>query len=225
MIQHLPTVVPYPAGQPREGNEAHPMRLVSRELARDPASWTAARRAEVAALFDSLASEWTDRYEADPHRLDALVDALDRAPGLVPTTRGARCLDVASGTGVATGLLGQRLGRVIALDVSAAMLASSPAAAKVRADAAAVPLATGSIDVVVLMNAFLFAAEMDRVLAPAGRLLWVSTWGPDTPIWLPVDEVVAALPGPWEGVAGAAGPGTWAVLHRAVPIPDEPDRH
>ena len=214
MIEHLPTVVPYPADRQRLGNEGHPMRLVTRELARDPGSWTAGRQAEVAEVFDSLASEWTDRYTADPPRLDALRDALDRAPGLVGATPGGRCLDVASGSGVATDLLAERLGRVVALDLSAAMLASSPAGAKVQADAAAVPLATGSIDVVVLMNALLFAAEMDRVLAPAGRLLWVSTWGDDTPIWLPVEEVVAALPGRWEGVAGAAGPGTWAVLHR-----------
>lgn len=190
------------------------MRRVTRELARDPASWTSARRVEVGALFDSLASEWADRYTADPHRLDALRDALDRAPDLAATTPPGRCLDVAAGSGVATALLAQRLGPVIALDLSAAMLAAFPPGAKVQADAAAVPLATDSIHVMVLMNALLFAAEVDRVLAPDGRLVWVSTWGDDTPIWLSVDDVVAALPGTWAGVAGAAGPGTWAVIHR-----------
>lgn len=66
-----------------------------------------------------------------------------------------------------------------------------------------------------LVNAFLFPAEIDRVLAPRGVVVWVNTSGASTPIHLPAEEVEAALPGRWEAVASEAAGGTWAVLTRA----------
>ena len=68
---------------------------------------------------------------------------------------------------------------------------------------------------VVLINAFLFPAEVDRVLAPDGVVVWVNSSGPQTPIYLSVDDVVSRLPGSWEGVASQAGEGHWGVLRRA----------
>ncbi len=85
----------------------------------------------------------------------------------------------------------------------------------VLADNAALPIATVSQDAVVLMNAFLFAHEVGRVLAPGGVVVWVSAIGPDTPIYLSADDLVAALPGSWCGVWSEAADGTWAVLRRA----------
>ena len=65
-----------------------------------------------------------------------------------------------------------------------------------------------------LVNCFLFPDEVDRVLAPDGVVVWVNSSGAETPIHLPSDDVVAALPGPWEGVQSTAGLGTWCVLRR-----------
>ena len=66
-----------------------------------------------------------------------------------------------------------------------------------------------------LINAFLFAGEVDRVLAPGGVVVWVSVVGADTPIYLSADDVGAALPGDWAGVWSEAANGTWAVLRHA----------
>ena len=63
---------------------------------------------------------------------------------------------------------------------------------------------------------FLFPAEVDRVLAPEGVVVWVNSRGSETPIHLTADEVDRALPGHWDGVASRAGWGTWSVHRRAI---------
>ncbi|MGN6694692.1 MAG: hypothetical protein ACTHN0_10995, partial [Aquihabitans sp.] len=63
MITELPVVIEAPEGEATWGAAAvdHPMRAVTRAVAFDPDGWTAERQAEVVALFDSLAPEWTSR--------------------------------------------------------------------------------------------------------------------------------------------------------------------
>jgi hypothetical protein len=60
----------------------------------------------------------------------------------------------------------------------------------------------------------LFPAEVARVLADDGVLLWVSTSGDKTPIYLPPVEVLNALPGTWEATTAQAGWGTWLTGRR-----------
>ena len=86
---------------------------------------------------------------------------------------------------------------------------------RLRADGATLPVPTGSIDVLVAINAFLFPTEAARVVSPDGALLWVNTSGAHTPIHLPVEDVLAAMGSGWHAVASEAGWGTWAVLRRA----------
>jgi hypothetical protein len=57
------------------------------------------------------------------------------------------------------------------------------------------------------VNALLFPAEVDRVLAPEGSVVWVNSSGDQTPIHLRSEEVAAVLPGEWRGVASRAGQG------------------
>ncbi|MGI8684459.1 MAG: hypothetical protein ACR2MO_05120, partial [Acidimicrobiales bacterium] len=87
---------------------------------------------------------------------------------------------------------------------------------RLRADSSTLPVRHGAAAVVALVNMFLFPAEVDRVLAPDGVLLWVNTLGDATPIHLPATDVQAALPGDWDGVAADAGWGTWATFRRAA---------
>ena len=87
---------------------------------------------------------------------------------------------------------------------------------QLQADAAALPLRTGSASVAVLINMFLFPAEISRVLADDGVLLWVSTNGDRTPIYLPPADVLRALPGTWDGVCAPAGWGTWLTARRRL---------
>jgi hypothetical protein len=45
-------------------------------------------------------------------------------------------------------------------------------------------------------------------------LLWINQLGEDGPLYLPTEDVAAALPGQWHAVEGRAGWGSWAVLRR-----------
>lgn len=187
------------------------MRKVTRQVAFDAGGWTDERRAKVGELFDSLASEWHTREH--PLRMVPLADAFERGG---PLGYGVG-LEIGSGTGLGTAWLSARFELLVAVDLSWEMLALSPPdpAPRMQADASALPFADGSIDAVVLINMLLFPDEVARVLKPDGALVWVNTSGDRTPIHLPADDVDAALPGDWTGVASEAAWGTWAVLRRA----------
>src|SRR4029078_11244821 len=101
-------------------------------------------------------------------------------------------------------------------DLSGAMLRLAPRgpAHRVQGDAAKLPVRDSSAAAIVMINAFLFPAEVDRVLAPQGALVWVNSSGEKTPIYLSVDDLVARLPGEWTATASRAGEGSWCVLRR-----------
>src|SRR4029079_13150161 len=104
---------------------------------------------------------------------------------------------------------------VVALDLSREMLRRAPAHGRqLQSDGSALPVRTGSVAVFALVNMFLFPAEVARVLADDGVLLWVSTNGDETPIFLPPADVLRAMPGTWEGVTSNAGWGTWLTARR-----------
>ena len=195
------------------GSPDHPMRIMTRRAAGlHPGGWDDAARAEVTAYFDGLAPEWHTR--TSPGR-DAIVqDALDRG---VADHGGDVCIELGSGIGAYTPALAQRWRRVLATEVSLEMLLRSPTEVghRVLADGARLPLADRTADAVVLVNCFLFPAEVDRVLADDGVVVWVNSSGAETPIHLPPEDVVEALPGRWDGVQAAAGAGVWCALRRA----------
>ena len=84
-----------------------------------------------------------------------------------------------------------------------------------QADGARLPLQDSCAAAIVLINAFLFPQEVERVLSPGGALVWVNTSGEQTPIYLSVNDVVAQLRGEWTGASSRAGEGHWCVLRRA----------
>lgn len=198
------------------GSHQHPMRIMTRRAAglADP-PWDEDARAQVASFFDELAPEWHTR--TSPARDAVVADALER--GLPAGHAGDVCVELGSGIGAYTPALAQRWHRVLATEVAIEMLHLAPAAPghRVLADGARLPLADRSADAVVLVNCFLFPAEVDRVLAPAGVVVWVNSSGDQTPIHLPPHDVLAALPGQWTGVHSQAGAGIWCILHRADP--------
>lgn len=214
MFRRLERVVAEDPPRPHRPDVAdHPMRAVTRQIAFEHGAggWTAERRAKVAALFDGLAPEWHQHLH-DPQRTAPLHDAYER--GGIPA--GGRCLEVGSGDGANTAFLADHHDVVVAVDLSFEMLVRGTGD-RVRADAGAAPVRSASIDVAVLVNAFLFPAEVDRLLAPGGVLVWVNTAGDQTPIHLADGDVEAALGGAWDGIGAAAGWGTWSVWRRLAP--------
>jgi SAM-dependent methyltransferase len=205
----LPRVIPDQPGRPDWGDVARPMRELTRAIAMDRDAWTPERAAQIVSLFDSLASGWRDRDV--PERHEALADAFARG-GPFPS---GWCVEVGSGTGNATADLQQAFQNVVSVDLSVEMLRlASFRGRQIQSDASALPLRMGSASVVALINVFLFPAEISRVLTDDGVLLWVSTNGEQTPIYLPPADVLSALPGTWEGITAQAGWGTWLTARR-----------
>ena len=211
MVSFLDSVVAADPPRPAVDPDAppHPMRVVTRQVALEPDGWTPERRAKVTELFDGLAAGWHSHRD-DPQRTAPLEDAYRR--GDIP--RGGVCLEVGSGDGQNTAFLATHHDLVVAADLSFEMLRHAPSDVghRVRADTSATPLRAAGADVVVLVNALLFPAEMVRVAGTA--IVWVNTAGDLTPIHLGAEEVASALPGDWDGVASSAGWGTWAVFRR-----------
>ncbi|MEM7273855.1 MAG: class I SAM-dependent methyltransferase [Actinomycetota bacterium] len=188
----------------------HPMRNVTRQVAFE-GGWSGGRARKVAELFDGMAEGWSATH-GDPVRLAAVTDGLRRGG----VDLGGRWLELGSGTGNGTRVLTSMVERVIASDLSAGMLAHAPAelAPLVRADAAALPFPDRRFDGLLLVNMLLFPAEVDRVLAPGGRLLWVNTLGDQTPIHLSPPDLLAALPGAWSATTARSGTGFWVAAGR-----------
>lgn len=190
--------------------EDHPMRIVTREVAFDPASWDTERRRHVTGVFDGLAAEWHTRHGEE--RILPLRDALERGE-----VSDGLCLEIGCGTGPATPVLAEAFRCSVAIDISAEMLrrAEAASAGRVLADGAYLPFRDAVADTIVLMNMLLFPAEIDRLLAPGGTLIWVNSRGAGTPIHLSPEDVVDALPGSWQAKAALVGQGLWAVIRRA----------
>jgi SAM-dependent methyltransferase len=214
MLTELPRVIAEKPERPDLGELAASMQELTRNIATDTEAWTPEKATEMLGLFDSLASAWPERDR--PERHDALGDALTRGgPLRGGPLRGRLCLEVGAGTGNETADLQAAFDVVVSIDLSRAMLSlASPRGRQVQADASLLPVGTGSAGVVALINMFLFPAEVARVLQPDGVVLWVSTNGDATPIYLPPVEVLEALPGTWHGISSRAGWGTWLVARR-----------
>jgi SAM-dependent methyltransferase len=208
------------------GTPDHPMRIATRRAAGlDAGGWTAELREEVEEFFDDLAHEWHSR--SSPERTAVVLDALSRGLGAVddraaapfgPTAAPAGiAVEVGSGIGTYSDLLAKRFATVVAIDLSLAMLKLAPTgpARRAQADGARLPLHDSCAAAIVLINAFLFPREVERVLSPGGALVWVNTSGEQTPIYLSVNDVVAQLRGEWTGASSHAGEGHWCVLRRA----------
>ena len=186
------------------------MQAVTRALAFEPDAWTTERAEEIRTFFDDLAPDWHLRNQ--PERLVPLQDALARGG----VAAGGVCVEVGSGTGFQTPTLARHFDLVVSVDLSAEMLARAPRPAGVsliQADASLLPLHSESVDAVVCVNAFLFPAEYRRVLRGGGAVVFVSTRGDHTPIYLPPAEVARAL-GARDGVTSEAGAGTWTTVKK-----------
>jgi ubiquinone/menaquinone biosynthesis C-methylase UbiE len=140
-------------------------------------------RGPVKRFWDRTAAHW-DANET-PTRMQSLQAALD-ALG-----RPRRILEIGTGTGSGAAILKARFpdAEVTGVDLSPEMVRI--AQAKVSgvtfepADASRLPFADGSFDLVAQNNVPVYFNEVARVLAPGGRVLITSTFGPSTPYYTP----------------------------------------
>jgi len=213
-IQYLPPVAIEGHQSSGSGGPDHPMRIATRRAAGlDSGGWTSELRKEVGKLFDAMSGEWHTR--TSPQRTAVVMDAFERGLGRRDSRIGV-AVELGSGIGTYSGLLAQRFATVLAIDLSLAMLRLAPSgiAHRIQADGAKLPLRDSCAAAVVLINCFLFPAEVDRILSRDGAVVWVNSSGEQTPIFLDADDLLSALPGKWTGTSSQAGEGTWCVLRR-----------
>ena len=211
-MEQLERVVPAPGDRPpRDTDEYLPMQALTRRIALD-GEWSPDLAERIGQLFDALAPEWHAKGGSD--RLAVTEDALARGGVVV----GGTAVEIGSGIGLHTAVLAAVFGSVVSVDLAAEMLARAPRSLSslVRADASALPVRDRSVDAVVCVNAFLFPAEYHRVLREDGAVVFVSTGGDRTPIYLPPADVAGAMPGAWGGVTAEAAWGTWTVVRRTA---------
>jgi malonyl-CoA O-methyltransferase len=143
--------------------------------------------------FDRLAPGWEGRL--GPETLIPLGMAIDR---LAEPPRSV--LDLGTGTGRAARVVAKRFpqAEVVGVDLSPKMIKQARAvlprelSSRVRfdvADASQLPFEDGAFDLVVLSNMFPFFEELARVTAPGGRAVFVSSYGPETPIYVPPETL------------------------------------
>lgn len=188
---------------------------LTRRVATSAHAWTNDERQKVTEIFDVRASDWGSRSK--PTYFLPLIDALDR--GGVPS-RGT-CIEIGSGTGLQSPTLLGHFDEVISLDLSFEMIARSPrnGVRLLLTDASQLPFRSECAKAIVCVNAFLFAKEYDRVLEKAGFLVFVSTRGEKTPIYLSPEAVLEAMSSATKrdfvATCGRAGEGIWSVVTEA----------
>lgn len=199
-----------PPAKVSDGNQDHPMRKVTRDSAFSSDTWTHSRAEKVAALFDELADTWSEK----DFSLRGLPVFDSFARGNVE--RGNVGLELGSGTGAYSDYISKYYDLLLCVDISQEMLnrSTSRSGLLVRGDGSNLPVKDGSIDSLICINTLFFPREVDRILSPHGCLIWVSTSGAQTPIYLSPDEVSEVLGPRFQGISSEAGDGVWSVFHR-----------
>jgi ubiquinone/menaquinone biosynthesis C-methylase UbiE len=171
-------------------------RLATNAAVRNPRLWKLFRPL-IRRQFDALAPVWESlRLEDSLAPYEAALQTLDAPP--------ARALDLGTGTGAGAFAIARRFpeAEVVGADLSARMLAEAerrtPAELRgrvtfQRADAAALPFADESFQLVAHANMIPFFDELARVVAPGGHALFAFSSGPTTPIYVSSDRLRAEL--------------------------------
>lgn len=165
----------------------------------------------LAEYYDESAEEWDDWVATQPWYL-APVEA-----GLAHTKPVDVVVEVSCGSGQATLLLDAYAPLVIATDRNMSMLVEAPKAAHTTyavVDVHHMPFETGSVPLLIGLNAVPHIGEFARVLAPAGQLLWCTSFGAGTPLYVEPERFLDLFGPGWRGEAGRAGHGEWLLLSR-----------
>ena len=140
-------------------------------------------RGPVQRFWNRAAAHWDTNASGDRTRsLEA---------GVAHVGQPARILEIGCGTGTATALLKAQFpeAEITGVDLSPEMVriatAKVPGVTFEPADASRLPFPDASFDLIAQNNVPVYFAEVNRVLAPGGRVLITSTFGPATPYYTP----------------------------------------
>ena len=187
-----------------------------------PALWPLLRR-PVTRFFDSIATGWDERVQAEtPERrapLEAALEGIGRPP--------ARVLEIGTGTGAGAFTLANRFpdAEILGIDISPKMIEVARAklaersAPHVRfevADVAQLPEGE-TYDLIAMLNMPPFFDQVAKLLSPGGHVAHVSSIGARTPFYTPTRTLQKqfARRGVRPVKAGTAGEGTFYLGERA----------
>jgi ubiquinone/menaquinone biosynthesis C-methylase UbiE len=149
--------------------------------------------------FNAIAPRW------DAMRTDDAFDALQAGLAALPEPP-ADALDLGTGTGKAAFAIARRFPEagVVGMDLAEGMIAEAKRltpeelARRVHfevGDAASLPFADESFDLVSLANMIPFFDELARIVRPGGHVLLSFSGGAATPIYVPFERLRAELGG------------------------------
>jgi SAM-dependent methyltransferase len=168
----------------------------------------------LAATYAQMAPEWPEWAESQRHWYDSPVRFGLRRARSVPWA-----FEVGCGTGEATAALTRHTDRVVATDVNEAMITLAPrlpGVEYVANDVRALALHNASVPLLVGLNAVPHIKEFTRVISPDGQLLWCTSFGPGTPLYVEPEHLLQLFGDGWVGEAGRAGHGEWMLLSRTA---------
>jgi ubiquinone/menaquinone biosynthesis C-methylase UbiE len=180
--------------------------MLSTLVARAPWLWPLLRT-PTRRFWNKLAPQWTGR--AAPDRAAALEAGARAVPGSPQ-----RILEVGSGSGDGTAALARVFpgAHITGMDLSEEMVrtaqATNPGPDYVVGDAAEMPFADATFDLVAQLNVPFYPKELKRVLKPGGQILVASTLGPTTPYYTPHSFLRRRLT---EVATGHEGRGDWFI--------------
>ena len=206
---HPTTRVPTEAPPDLSARTHHSRVALERILAdpRDEAAWDS-----LAGFYDEAAEGWDEWVDTQPWYVAPVEAGLEYAkPADV-------IVEVSCGSGQATPLLGPRGRLVVATDTSPAMLADAPRdlphTCYAAVDVRRLPFRAGSVPLLVGLNAVPHLAEFARVLASSGQLLWCTSFGAGTPLYVEPGRFADLFGADWRADGGRAGHGEWLLLTR-----------
>lgn len=204
-IRVLPQLIRPELPLPEMTGGSNPVRsIVERAASGD---WSLDDANYMAADYDRQAPIWKSWVD-NPDYLAPVADALDRG---VDIDCGL-ALIAGGGTAPEAALLADRGFTTVVGDIAPKMLELSESPRRILTDLSASGIRDASIDLVVLLNAPLFAPEMARIIRPGGWLIWASSFGPNTPIYLSTVAAASAVIGAGMRPAASAlaGHGEWS---------------